>query len=430
MRKPFPFSRRRFLGSGAAAAALTPWLGSTARGDGAATPCRLILFSTPNGTVQDSFWPTGSTDDFTLGSSHAEALGPLADQLVYVQGLRYLWGTVVAHKGGSGMMWTGSTMTGTSQTDYGYARSASIDQILAETSSAETPYRSLEFAVQRAPGWHGNIYAGPEQPLSAEPDPWAMFDRIFADFTLDDSELEAIRARKQSILDVVKDDLSALTASSSTEDQIKTEAHLDAVRAIEQRLDDTLSADCSIPELGPTQNHLLDENVPVMSRLQIDLMVQALACGLTNVASLAFGHDRCFYPWLDVANEHHELSHQEASLADDLRKINRFHAEEFAYLLGALQSIPEGNGTMLDNTLVVWSSEIANGGHADSPVPVLMAGGAGGSIQTGRFLQYGNVAYPGLLVSIAHAMGRPDIEHVGDTDPGDGPLPGLVTRSK
>ncbi|MEM6995429.1 MAG: DUF1552 domain-containing protein [Myxococcota bacterium] len=385
----------------------------------------MILFSTPNGTVADGFWPTGSTDTFELGASHS-ALAPVKDALVYVRGLRYPFSHIRAHKGGSGMMWTGSSMSGESQSESGYALSASIDQLLVETLAEDTAYGSLEFAVQKRQSWQGNIYAGPSQPINAEPDPWAMFDRLFADFTLDESELEALRARKQSIIDVIKDDLARLEDSLGTEDRLKAEAHLDAVRAIEARLDDTLAAGCIIPELGAVMPYQSDDNVPVMSRLQIDLLVQSLACDLTRVASLTFGQDRCQYPWLGVPSEHHLMSHDEGDFADHLRAINRFHAEEFAYLLESLAAIPEGSGTMLDNTLVVWSSEVANGNHDESPVPVLMAGGAGGAMETGRYLDYGDVAYQGLLVSIAHAFGRDDVTAVGDLDPGDGPLPGLV----
>lgn len=425
VRSKLAITRRGMLGAAAAALALPPWLERPARAGGTSAPRRLVLLSTPNGVVQGSFWPTASQGSLVLGPSHA-ALEPYKDHLVYVRGLRYPWSTIVAHKGGSGMMWTGCSMSGSSQTDAGYALGPSIDQILADDLSHGAPYRSLEFAVQQSQGWNGNIYLGSQQPIAAEPDPWAMFDRLFADFSLDDGELEALRARRRSVLDVIKGDLGRLEATLPSEERIKTQAHLDAVRAIEARLDDTLGAACTIPELGAQQSFMSNDNVPVMSRLQIDLLVQALACDLTRVASLAFGNDNCVHTWLGQDNTHHNYSHDEATYGEELRAINRFHGEELAYLVASLAAIPEDGGTMLDNTLVVYASEIADGHHGDAPVPVMLAGGAGLGLETGRLLEYDDVAYQGLLVSIAHLMGRTDIESVGDLDPGLGPLPGLA----
>lgn len=413
-------SRRYFLGGGTTALALAPFFPRASFGEDAAGPTRLVLFQTCNGVAQGTYWPTGTEQDFTLGAAHT-ALQSHIPRLTYCKGLRYEFGQIVAHKGGSAMIWAGASATGTSQTNPGYANGASIDQIVAADVGPDSPYASLQFAVQQDLGvWPASISAGPNQPLPSETDPWAMFDRIFADFLLDDDELAALRARRQSVIDVVKDDLARIEATLPTEDRIKTQAHLAGVRAIEQRLDD-LQLSCTVPDIGPAQaDYRADERLPDMFPLQLDLLVAALSCDLTRVASLIHGNDNAVFSFLGMSKTHHALSHEDPESAS-LTQINAWHAEQFAYLLDALTT-----AGIIDDTLVVWGSEVANGKHDPIPVPFLLAGGANAGVAGGRFLEYDDVEHNRLLVSIAHAMGLNEVTTVGDLDVGEGPLSGVV----
>jgi hypothetical protein len=167
-----------------------------------------------------------------------------------------------------------------------------------------------------------------------------------------------------------------------------------------------------------------------VSRLQIDMMVMALACDLTRVSSMLWARagSNVRYTWLGLDTEHHSIAHDSTTPArDQIAAINTWHAGELAYLLDALKAVPEGDGTMLDNTLVVWGNELADGySHAQQPIPLVLAGKAGGVLQTGRYIDYGESRHNRLLVSICNLMGLPEVTSFGTLDDGSGPLSDLV----
>ena len=163
-------------------------------------------------------------------------------------------------------------------------------------------------------------------------------------------------------------------------------------------------------------------------------MVSALACDLTRVASLQYkigDNDNAFYRWLGIDFEgHHLITHagdSDEKARTALGAIYRWYADRFAYLLDKLAAVPEGNGTMLDHTLVVWGSELGKGNsHSFAPTPFVIAGGAGGAVKAGRFFSLDRVPHNRLLVSVCNAMGLVNVQKFGATDPGTGPLPGLL----
>jgi hypothetical protein len=168
--------------------------------------------------------------------------------------------------------------------------------------------------------------------------------------------------------------------------------------------------------------------------LQQDLLVASLACDMTRVASLQYRlgeNDSDRYTWLGINHEgHHGLTHAgDSNVVEraNLTKIYTWYADRFARFLDRLAAVKEGNGTLLDKTLVVWGSELGKGNnHSFDRVPFVTAGGCGGGVRTGRFLEYpAGTPHNRLLVSMCHAMGRADIETFGATDTGRGPLPGF-----
>jgi hypothetical protein len=187
-----------------------------------------------------------------------------------------------------------------------------------------------------------------------------------------------------------------------------------------------------VPTLNGNIDVLANDNFPALSRLQIDLLVGALACDATRVASLQYarGLAPTRFSWLGIGEEHHELSHAGDSddvANDKLTQINAWYAGELAYLLTKLASVPEGDGTLLDNCMVVWGNELAKGNaHNHYPVPFVIAGGAGGYLDPGRVVDCGDTPHNRLLVSICHAMGLTGVQSYGDMDTGTGPLPGLT----
>jgi hypothetical protein len=231
------------------------------------------------------------------------------------------------------------------------------------------------------------------------------------------------------VLDRVYRDLQRVHPRVAAADRGKIQAHMDAVRDIEHALDST--GECTAPDLEAGLNPNSMSDIPRLFQVQWELLARALACDMTRVASLQFSvseNDQIIYDWLGIDYEvHHLITHSNTGPAKaDLAVIYRWYSEQVAYFLDLLDSIPEGDGTVLDNTLVVWGSEIGRGwDHSFQQVPFVLAGGASGAWPTGRFLQLGGVEHNRLLVSVARAMGV-DIDTFGLTDVSTGGLPGLL----
>jgi hypothetical protein len=327
---------------------------------------------------------------------------------------------------------------------FGWPNGHSVDQEIARRLNAPTRYRSLELGVD---GWSNTggslfnrmIFAGPNLPVPPEDDPARVFARLFAMEGADPAERERLRAERRSVLDRILPRYARLARRLGAEDRKKLEAHLGALRDIERGLDGggaAPAAACRRPDRPAPFDHRANDNFPRAGRLQMDLLIMALACDLTRVASLQWNKatSRVRHEWVGVDDEHHELSHsgdRDLGARDKLQRITTWYASQFAYLIERLASIPEGDGTLLDNTLVLWTSEIGKG-NTHSPVdkPFLLGGRAGGALRTGRWLDYGRgaaedrVPHNDLLVSIMNAMGL-EADTFGNPEYCTGPLRGL-----
>lgn len=438
-------SRRLFLTGLGAACGLAPFLPLLeANGADAALPKRLVVLWTPHGTVHDQWQPVGTERDFTL----SPILKPLAKhqkQLVILDGLQIKHSKVTAppHTEGMSVVWTGSNLGAGDAfkvQDYSidWVEGPSVDQTIAQAIGKTTAYPSLELGVHSAGNHPGSrmIYAGAKQPLQPETNPWRAFERLFGDFDPSAEGLAAAeqrRAERRSVLDLVDAQLTRLNPQLPKADQRKIDAHLQALRDLERSLDATRPANCKRPDLG---TDLGDGKVVEMGSVwqrEMDLVVAAMACDLTRVSSIQFkfgDNDDDVYSWLGQKTGHHTLSHEGDSNARaqaDLVAIYTWYSEQVAYLLDALAAVPEGEGSLLDNTLVVWGSELGTGNsHSFERVPFVLAGGAGGAFETGRYLRYDNLEHNRLLVSLCRAMGLADVNSFGTTDTGSGGLPGLV----
>ena len=441
-----PAFRRRALLSGlGASAALSPFLPLLNASGQEATPLRLILWFTPHGTIYDNWKPSGGTTDFTL-SPILEPLDAHRQKLVVLDGLRIQADGVGApHTKGPPLLWTASPliedMTFTREDEsggryYGWNSAPSVDQFILDRIGPTTPYRSLEFGVRSGSNHPGSrmIYTGPEQPLAPETDPWQAFDRLIGDITQGGAAAEQLRAERRSVLDLLGSELEGLETRVSSADRQKIQAHLNAVREIETRLSGEPII-CQGPDLGAAVESNQAQNTPLVFDRMIDLMVAALSCDLTRVASMQYRvgeNDGGYtYDWLGITSqEHHLMSHEgdtNAAAQADLSRIYTWYSERFAYFLDRLAAVPEGNGTMLDNSLVVWGSELGKGNtHAFERVPFVIAGGAAGKLATGRYLEFDDVAHNRLLVSICNLLGLPEVTSFGSTDTGQGGLAGLV----
>jgi hypothetical protein len=424
------------LGLGALVSPFVPLLDAHALE--AAFPKRLVLFYTPHGTIYDNWKPSGTVSTFTLGPILLP-LAPLQRKINVLDGLQITHSAVRApsHTEGIGLTWTGSNLSQGSAFNFqGYpfdwVDGPSVDQVIAK--SAATRFPSLELGVNSGSNAPNNrmIYSGPRQPVQPETSPLKAFNRLFTGFVSGpnpDPAADRLRAEKKSVLDLVSGQLSRVRGSVGAADQQKLDAHTTAIREIETRLGATGPiVSCAKPAAPPAAT-----DVPGVLTAQLDVLAAALACNLTSVASLQLkvgDNDNAPYPWLGVTEGHHPLSHSgdgDTAARDKLTKIYTWYADRLAYFLAKLDAIPEGNGTVLDNTLVVWSSEVGKGNnHSFSKLPVVLAGGLGGAVVTGRYLQYNNVPHNRLLVALCHAMGLDQVQKFGSTDQGMGSLDGFI----
>lgn len=427
------------LGAGGVLLPFVPLLSANAQD--AMVPRRVIFLFSSCGTVHGAWKPSGGVTDFVLGSILAP-LEPFRDRLLVLDGLRYAdGGAGTRHFQGPHRFLSGSKLFAgdmftsvDGETTSGWGSHISVDQVIADAVGTETPFPSLELGVNVdvTDPRSRMCYRGPNEPLAPQDDPYAVFDRLFADAGKSEAEIARLRARRLSVIDTVRSQLARIDARAGAEDKVKLAAHLEAIRSIEKRLQGSMGA-CQPPALGtPVDPHAMG-NFPTVSRLQLDLLAAALACDLTRVASLMWSRETSpqMFNWLGFRERHHLLSHAgdtDNASQNKLIAINRWFAEELAYLMQRLDEIPESDGsTLLDNTLIVWGNGLGKGNiHSQTQIPFVLAGGAQGYFKMGRSLSYIDRLNNRLLVSICHYMGLQGQTTFGNLDTGTGPLPKLV----
>jgi hypothetical protein len=449
-------SRRKLLGGlSAATVALTCpiWRNATAFGqDAGVANKRFIGIFSANGSIAEAFFPAGDASDAPLTTLPA-ILAPLEDyksKLLVLKGV-HMNSTVEdelgvtsmnkpggPHMKGPGAMLTGGSLMAGSFTGAGgpagWADRISVDQEVANRIGGDSRFPSLEFGVRIEGQEPLRVisYRGANQPNIAVDDPLQMYNRIFADVDLSDAERGQRLAEQKSVLDFLKDDIGRLQRRVTAEDRSRLEAHLGGIRNIEQRLNSAQVA-CEAPMMPMGLDSRAMENYPVVGKLQMDLMLLAQRCEMTRVSTFMWANADSwqYYPWIGVNEEHHELSHagdEDAAAREKLITINAWHAEQLKYLLDGLAMSEEPDGTsLLDNTLVLWGNELGAGNsHSYTNIPWLLAGGAGGALRMGRYLQFEDRPHNDLLVSVCNAMGLPDITTFGIPGVCTGPLPNLT----
>ena len=418
--------RRRFLQAAGLGALSLPMLPSlvSAQSGGGKPPKRLIFFYSANGTVVNKWNPGGDGGaDFTL----SEILSPLEgmrDKITLVEGLdmsAVREGPGSAHQRGMGGLLTGMPMlsgnfTGGGNASCGWASGPSVDQHIVSVIKPPTKFPSLQLGV-RATGGENRVtmvYEGSDKPILMDNDPYNVFRRVFSDFDKDAVALERLRLQRRSVLDAVSGDFTSLTQRAPAEDRARLQAHAESIRSIEERLAAPIDgAQCDPPTIeGDRISVDNDKNVPQILKLQMDMLVHALKCDLTRVASVQLGRatSGIKYSWLGVNDGHHSISHEgdgNQAAQDRLTKINRWTTEQFAYLIESLEAIKEADGSsLLDNTIVIWGNSLGKGNnHTFKDIPFVMAGSCQGFFKTGWHQKYGSRPHNDLLVSVCQAMG-------------------------
>jgi hypothetical protein len=428
--------------------------GSPARAGGLERPKRFIVMYTPNGTIAKNFWPinVNSETDFEL----SPILAPLAghkDDLLIVGGVDMLSAMAPnvdgkspgdAHQKGTGGCLTGTELLpgnfiGGGGNLAGWAGGISVDQKIAQHIAQDTPYTSLELGVAvQAANVSGRIsYRGPGQPLPPENSPYVAYQRLFGDSLGDPRDVEQRLARRQSVLDVVADDYQTLRGRLGGEDREKLHNHLLSIDAIRERLDTAVvkfEGTCQPLELGPVLDVNKIESMPIVGALQMDLLAMAFACDITRVATLMWTHSTssAVLSFIDpaITEGHHAIAHkgdEDKIKVQHNTLINTWYASQLASLIDRLKAIPEGDGTVFDNTVILWTNEQSRGNNHDRrDLPYVLAGSAGGFFNTGRYVEFpSDTAHNRLLVSLLNSM---DIEadEFGNPVYGTGPLSGLT----
>lgn len=388
-------------------------------------PKRLVIFHSGNGTIASNWSPQSSNGLITQMSTILDPLTPHLDDLLVLEGLDI---TVAkgayqprsgfhAHERGLGGILTGQPLNeGTMEAFSGYANGISVDQAIANSLMGQTGLNSLQVGLitrRHGSGWYNRdtmTYAAADQPLFAESDGSKLFDRIFGEGATTAGAYERIRTRRQSVLDFVKEDLSRVERKLSSEDRQRLAQHHTAFRELETQLSEAPPS-CDGPG-GGVGNWLSEDDMTAISDFQIQQTVRGLACDRTRVATIQYGKGLgalSLRP-IGLTDSWHALSHEGDGNADaqaKLTQLNTYIAARFAKLLAEMKAVPEGDGTLLDNSIVLWVNELGKGNNHDhDDVPIIMAGSLQGTFLTGgRHVQLGERANNDLLITLCQAFG-------------------------
>ena len=401
---------------------------------------RLVIVFSPDGVVRKNFWP--ASGPLVAGDLPPilQPLAPWCDRLLTLHGVNdRVQGDGDRHMRGIGCLLTGielfpGNIQGGGDTPAGWASGLSIDQEIKnhfqQRPETATRFGSLEFGVlvpNRADTWTRLVYAGSNKPVAPIDDPYQMFRKLYGQ--------SRDREHLGSVLDEVRADLAKVAAGLPAEDRRILAEHAALVRDFEHELvSHRTTVEHAVPMLEPGVVEQNDQ-MPKISRMQIELVVAALAADFARVMTLQYTNSvgQPHMKWLGIDEGQHSLSHEpnsNAAAQEKLTKINAWYAGEIAHLARRLADTPEpgGSGSLLDHTTILWTNELGEGNsHSLDNIPWVFVGGGLG-FTTGRALDFpGGVPHNRLLLSLAHAMGHTELSRFGNPDYcGAGPLTGLA----
>jgi hypothetical protein len=457
-------TRRSVLrGAGSIAIAL-PWLEAMTPARRAHAQAgaarRFVVVFQPGGTVRNRYTPTGSETAFTL-SPILEPLAPVRDRLLVVDGLDMKSAIGEQHQAGIVALLTGTPQRNGGS---GYAGGPSVDQVIATRISAGKPRPSIQLAVRWATGkskgrlhpinalnFEDNATFNPIPPRLAPPQ---IFDDLFGTQVTGPGgagATEARLARKRSILDHVGKRYAALAMKLGAGDRAKLDQHLGKIRELERALtgpgmgmNPPPGGACATPARVDTSDYnprtgldadddgavvdaRTDAAIPKVGKHLTDMMVTALACDLTAVASLQWSDTEAKHtlPWLDLEDHHHFYQHDGGFRPAECQRICTWYSQQHRYLIEQLAAVDMGGHSLLDESVVFFGNELQDPpAHGKTNMPFLLAGGGGG-LRTGRWLRYNGRPHNDLLVSLLNLFGDPR-RSFGDPRYCTGPLDNLT----
>jgi Protein of unknown function (DUF1552) len=429
--------RRTFLrGMGATVAlpfldAMVPALSARA----ARPVVRLGFVYIPNGTIQEMWVPATTGKNFEL-SPILSPLAPLRDRITVLSGLAHRQADNFGDGNGDHARATAVWLTGVHAWDRnrggaeGVRLATSADQIAARVIGKETRLPSLEMSLESPTQigcdsedcFYSNTisWKSPTTPLPMESHPRMVFERLFGQTNSPAERRERVR-KTASILDSVLDEVAALQKSLGSGDRAKLTEYLEAVREIERRIQNTERSGVEAGIALPSRPDDIPESFEDYVKLMFDLQVVAYQADATRVISLLMGRETSprTFEQIGVPEQHHSCSHHidNPELMARKAKIDQYHIALFGYFLQKLQATPDGDGNLLDHSMILYGGGLGNGNlHNHVNLPVLVAGGGAGALSGGRHLDYpDNTPMANLLLALLDKAGVPTPEKIGDS---------------
>jgi len=433
-----PLARRTFLKATGAVMGLPLLEAMTATKalaapNAAQTPNRLAFIFFANGAIMPDWRPTGEGKDYKL-SKTLQPLAKVRDDCLIISGLAHDKARANGDGAGDHARCSGAFLTATQPRKTGGADihvGVSVDQIAAKKIGTQTPLPSLELGTEagRKAGvcdsgyscaYQSNVsWRSPNQPMAKEINPKLAFNRLFGMSLQDAKKKQDRNFYRTSILDLVADDANRLKKQLGKTDRRKVDEYFTSVREIEQRIGRAgsqkreIPKDFSVPDGIPRE---ITEHI----RLMYDILTLAFQTDSTRVATfmLANAGSNRRYSNVDIKGGHHQLSHHrnDEKIMAEIQKIDHFLVTEYSNFLQKLKSIPEGEGSLLDNCTIVYSSGISDANrHNHGDLPVVIGGRGSGKIKTGRHLNLKKeTPMANLFLSLLDNMGA-SVDQFGDS---------------
>jgi Protein of unknown function (DUF1552) len=305
------------------------------------------------------------------------------------------------------------------------ATTPSIDQMIADNLASTAGLSNTQLNVGCRPYGTSTSWRSGGIKNTSETDPYKLFTNLFAGTDMSTAQVSALHARRQSVLDFVGGELTNFSTNLGSDDKVKVQSHLDSIRALEAQLQPsgTLTAACSAPSITPAGlNFNTITNYPAHVTFMSDLVAAAVICGKARAVTMDLidngGGNSLTFPWLNIPSpDLHAIAHQGSTNYTQKSQIDQwFYQQCVAEVVAKLAAAPEGNGTVLDNTVILVANDMSEGSaHYVGNIPYVLIGGGGGFFKTGRLVTFpSQVPNNYLLTTILHAMGMTSVTGVGD----------------
>ena len=415
------FSRRSILKAMGIGAGFLPLLNAERSPAATASgfPTRFISITWTNGTVPPNFFPAGSAGP--LPATLPPILQPLQDwssKLLVMRAAKTQTSPIdINVMLDNNEKYGGHSAYPSLLTGFDQGGGPSLDQAISNYLSSSAGVTGAQLNVACRPGGSSTSWRAAGQKNAGQTDPYKLFNSLFAGQSMPASQVNALLVRRKSVLDFVSGELTGFASNLGTDDKITVQNHMDSIRQLETQLQSTMTTPtgtCAAPTITPTGlNFSNNSNFPTQVQFMSDLVAAAVICGKSRCVTMDLiddgGGNSLNFPWLNITSpDYHAIAHQGSSGYAQKTTIDQwFYKASVAEVVSKLAAAPEGNGTALDNTVILVSQDMNEGSnHGVYSIPYLLIGSCGGFFKTGRMVTFNNqVPNNQLLTSIAHAMG-------------------------